>query len=113
MPDTKVDTRRFANRRRVRLQTIDDLVAEVERLTVAAAVGRVRSLGNWSPAQGLWHIGRLIALDERIEQLEAAEAPLAVRVENEIGFTAARHLIGEAAHLGLHSKDGPGASRLP
>jgi hypothetical protein len=29
---------------------------------VAAATGKVQSLGNWSPAQVLWHIGRLIEL---------------------------------------------------
>lgn len=57
-----VDTRRLPNRRRVRLQTIDDLVAEVERLTAAAAAGKVRPLGNWSPAQVLWHVGKLIEL---------------------------------------------------
>jgi hypothetical protein len=62
MPDAKVNTRRVANRRRVRLQTLDDLVAEVERLTAAAAVGKARSLGNWSPAQVLWHIGRFMEL---------------------------------------------------
>jgi len=58
MPDARVDTRLVRNRRRVRLQTLDDLEAEVERLTVAAAAGRVRSLGNWLPV--LWHLGRLI-----------------------------------------------------
>jgi len=41
---------------------MDDLLAEVDRVTAAAAAGRVRSLGNWSPAQVLWHIGRFIEL---------------------------------------------------
>src|SRR5437763_9717978 len=62
MQATTVDTRRVAPRRRVRLQTIDDLVAEVDRVAAAAAAGKVRPLGNWSPAQVLWHIGRLVEL---------------------------------------------------
>jgi hypothetical protein len=60
MPDAKVDTRLVGNRRRVRLQTLDDLEAEIERLTAAAAAGKVRPLGNWSPAQVLWHVGRFM-----------------------------------------------------
>ena len=35
-------------------------LAEVERVTAAACAGEVRPLGNWSPAQVLWHIGKLI-----------------------------------------------------
>src|SRR5437588_3710761 len=62
MPDATVGARLFARRRPVRLRTIDDLLAEVDRVTAAAAAGRVRSLGNWSPAQVLWHIGRFVEL---------------------------------------------------
>jgi hypothetical protein len=42
------------------LRTIEDLLAEAERVVAAAGAGRVRSLGNWSPAQILWHIARLM-----------------------------------------------------
>jgi hypothetical protein len=49
-----------ARRRTVHLSTIDDLAAEVERLAAAAASGRVQSLGHWSTAQALWHVGRMI-----------------------------------------------------
>jgi hypothetical protein len=62
MQDASIDTRRVATRRPVHLQTMDELVAEVERLTAAAAAGKVRPLGNWSPAQVFWHIGRLVEL---------------------------------------------------
>jgi hypothetical protein len=55
-----VDTRTVANRRVVRLRSVDDLAAEVEHLNDAAANGNVRPLGNWSPAQVFQHIGRLI-----------------------------------------------------
>jgi hypothetical protein len=57
-----VGTRRIARRRPVRLQSIDDLVAEVDQVTAATAAGKAHSLGNWSPAQILWHIGRFIEL---------------------------------------------------
>jgi hypothetical protein len=56
------DTRGVANRRRVRLRTIDELLAEVDRVTAAAAAGKVRPLGNWSAAQVLWHLGRFVEL---------------------------------------------------
>lgn len=49
-----------ARRRAIHLNTIDDLAAEVERLVEAAASGRVQSLGRWSTAQALWHVGRMI-----------------------------------------------------
>ena len=58
----RVDTGRVANRRAVRLRSLDDLLAEAGRITAAAASGKVRPLGNWSPAQVLWHIAKLIEL---------------------------------------------------
>jgi hypothetical protein len=62
MQVSTVNTRLVANRRPVHLRTIHDLVAEVDRVTSAVVAGKVRQLGNWSPAQVLWHIGRLIEL---------------------------------------------------
>jgi hypothetical protein len=50
----------MAPRRSVRLRTIDHLDAEAARIGTAAAAGKVRPLGNWSPAQVLWHIAKLI-----------------------------------------------------
>ena len=54
------ETRSAGARRVVRLHTIDDLVAEVNRIVAAAGADRVRSLGNWTPAQALQHLGRMI-----------------------------------------------------
>src|SRR5262245_21201248 len=62
MPTATVDTGRVSGRRRVRLPTLDDLALEVERVAAAARAGSLRPLGNWSPAQVLWHIGRLMEL---------------------------------------------------
>jgi hypothetical protein len=55
-----VDTRSVAARRPVSLQTVADLAAEIERVAEAAAAGRVRTLGNWTSAQILWHLGKLM-----------------------------------------------------
>jgi hypothetical protein len=46
----------------IQLGSIDDLLTEVERVTPAAAEGRVRSLGNWSVAQIFWHLGKFVEL---------------------------------------------------
>lgn len=59
-PTLAIDTGAVTGRRTVRLFTVDDLDAEVGRIVEACAAGRVRSIGNWSPAQVVWHIGRLI-----------------------------------------------------
>ena len=55
-----VDTRHVTNRRAVHLRTLDDLVAEVQHLVAAAKAGKVRAQGNWSTAQVLWHVGKLV-----------------------------------------------------
>jgi hypothetical protein len=62
MKEGLIDTGRVAHRRSVRLRSFDDLLAEVGRISTAAASGKVRPLGNWSPAQVLWHIAKLIEL---------------------------------------------------
>jgi hypothetical protein len=62
MQAASIDTRHIAARRPVHLKTMDELLLEVDRLAAAAAAGKVRQLGNWSPAQVFWHIGRLVEL---------------------------------------------------
>jgi hypothetical protein len=47
MQHTAIDTGRIRKRRNTCLQTIDDLLVEVERVTIAACAGEVRPLGNW------------------------------------------------------------------
>jgi hypothetical protein len=47
-------------RRTVHLHSLDDLASEAERIVAAAETGRARTVGNWSPAQILQHVGRLI-----------------------------------------------------
>lgn len=43
--------------RELKFSTLDDILAEAKQ--VAAQPG-VRSRGNWTPAQNLWHVGRFI-----------------------------------------------------
>ena len=62
MQRASINTRPVVGRRQVRLQSIDELAGEVDRVIAAVAAGNVLPLGNWSPAQILWHIGRLIEL---------------------------------------------------
>jgi hypothetical protein len=51
-----VDTKSVSGRRQLHFDTIDDILAEVERLNQ----GKVRNLGNWSPGQVLMHISRVM-----------------------------------------------------
>jgi hypothetical protein len=60
MHQAPVDTRFVKGRRAVSLETIDELEAEVDRIMAAATEGKLKTLGNWSAGQILWHIGRLI-----------------------------------------------------
>jgi hypothetical protein len=62
MKGEMIDTRSVTNRRVVHLRTLNHLTAEIERIIAAASVGQLRTLGNWTPAQVLWHIGKLIEL---------------------------------------------------
>ena len=47
-----VDTSKVTGRRQLKFNTLDDILADVERLDQ----GKVRSLGNWSPGQNLKHL---------------------------------------------------------
>jgi hypothetical protein len=47
-----VDTAKVAGRRPLKFNTLDDILADVERLNQ----GTVRAVGNWSPGQNLKHL---------------------------------------------------------
>ena len=51
-----IDTAKVANRRHLRFNTLDDILADVDRL----AQGKVRALGNWSPGQILKHLATVM-----------------------------------------------------
>jgi hypothetical protein len=54
-PDA-VDTGKVAGRRVLRFETIDQMMADVDRLVEAERAGRLRRLGNWTLGQALGHL---------------------------------------------------------
>jgi Protein of unknown function (DUF1569) len=51
-----VDTTKVQGRRSLHFNTLDDILADVERLNQ----GKVRALGNWSPGQNLKHLATVM-----------------------------------------------------
>ena len=51
-----VDTGKVAGRRVLRFESIDQAMAEVDRLAEAERAGRLRRLGNWTLGQTLGHL---------------------------------------------------------
>jgi hypothetical protein len=51
-----IDTRKVAGRRKVRYESIDELLADVDCLSAAEAGGTLTRLGNWTLGQAIGHI---------------------------------------------------------
>jgi hypothetical protein len=51
-----LDTGKVAGRRALRFESIDQVMAEVDRLAGAERAGRLRRLGNWTLGQTLGHL---------------------------------------------------------
>jgi hypothetical protein len=51
-----VDTRNVPGRRMLRFESIDQALAEVDRLVEAERAGRLKRLGNWTLGQALGHL---------------------------------------------------------
>ena len=51
-----VDTARVRSRRLLRFESIDEALAEVDRLVAAERAGRLTRLGNWALGQALGHL---------------------------------------------------------
>jgi hypothetical protein len=51
-----VDTGKVTGRRVLRFESIDTVLADVDRLATAERAGRLRRLGNWSLGQTLGHL---------------------------------------------------------
>ena len=70
-----INTRRVRGRRRLRFRDFDELLTEVRRLHAAPH----RALGNWSLAQIVMHVGRV--MDGSIDGSQApAQFPLPARI---------------------------------
>jgi len=55
-PASVINTAKVANRRSLRFDTIDQMMAEVDRLVAAEQTGRLKQLGNWTLGQSLGHL---------------------------------------------------------
>ena len=53
---TTVDTAKVANRRVLHFDSIDQMLAEVDRLVAAEKAGRLKQRGNWTLGQTLGHL---------------------------------------------------------
>src|SRR5438093_1585779 len=51
-----VDTGKVTGRRMLRFESIDQVMAEVDRLVEAERTGRLERLGNWTLGQTLGHL---------------------------------------------------------
>jgi hypothetical protein len=51
-----LDTAKVAGRRMLRFESIDQVMAEMDRLAEAERAGRLRRLGNWTLGQTLGHL---------------------------------------------------------
>jgi hypothetical protein len=75
-----VDTAKVSGRRLLRFESIDEMMAEVDRLVEAERAGRLKRLGNWTLGQTLGPmpldeaLGRLRKVMERLKT-EAPTAP--------------------------------------
>jgi hypothetical protein len=61
MSATEVNTKKVTGRRKLRFESYDEVLTDVERL----AAGEIRSLGNWSFGQILKHLA--VAVDSMID----------------------------------------------
>ena len=57
---SSVDTRRSVRYRRLRFESIEDALSEIDRIVQADADGRLRTTGNWTAGQIMSHIAAWI-----------------------------------------------------
>jgi hypothetical protein len=55
-----MDTSKVQDRRRLGFSTIDDLLADVERIVAAEKAGRLRRTGSWTAGQAMGHLATWI-----------------------------------------------------
>ncbi len=58
MTSRRVRTAKATGRRELRFESMEDVLADVERILCSRSVA---SLGNWSPGQAMQHVARLIS----------------------------------------------------
>lgn len=55
-----IDTTKVADRRQLHFATIDDVLADVDRIVAADKAGTLRHTGNWTPGQAMGHVAAWI-----------------------------------------------------
>lgn len=55
-----IDTGHLTGRRTLRFESIDQILADLDRLTAAQRDGKLKSLGNWTAGQNLGHLAAWI-----------------------------------------------------
>jgi hypothetical protein len=55
-----IDTARVADRRRLHFNSIDDVLADIDRIVAADKAGTLRCTGNWTAGQTLGHLAAWI-----------------------------------------------------
>ncbi len=58
--NTTVDTSKVAERRTLRFESIDDGLAELDRIAEADKQGNLRAVGNWTPGEVMSHLAAWI-----------------------------------------------------
>ena len=56
----QIDTKQVTERRSLRFDSIDDCLAEIDRIVAAAQQGDLKALGNWTPGQVMAHLAAWI-----------------------------------------------------
>ena len=77
---TRIDTGKVAGRRELHFNSLDDILADVDRL---ASSREIRTLGNWSAGQIFEHVARV--MDKSIDGSEqpAGRPPLHLPLDDE------------------------------
>ncbi len=56
----EIKTAKIANHRKLRLESVDAALAEIDRIVSAEREGRLQGLGNWTPGQIMSHVAAWI-----------------------------------------------------
>ncbi len=60
MSGNQVDTAKISNHRHLRFESIDEVLAEIERIAQADQHNQLRTVGNWTPGQIMAHVASWI-----------------------------------------------------
>jgi len=55
-----VDTSKVTERRKLRYLTIDDMLADIDRIVASDKAGKLRCTGNWTAGQAMGHVAAWI-----------------------------------------------------